>query len=84
MHSSLFGSGYDVKFVRFAWRYVPPPLGTSAVRLLIVAVPAYLLSRSPGFELRWIWYLSVTGVYLQLAGNLWLLRREYARRLGPA
>jgi hypothetical protein len=48
-----------------------------------VAAPAYLLSRNPGFELRWIWYLSVTGVYLQLFGNLWLLRREYARRLGP-
>ena len=58
-----------------------PALASSALRLLIVAVPAYLLSRSSGFELRWIWYLSASAVLVQMACNLLLLRREYALRL---
>ncbi len=46
-----------------------------------VAIPAILLSRMPGFELRWIWYLSVGATILQLAMNLLLLRREFRLRL---
>jgi hypothetical protein len=49
-----------------------------------VIVPALLLSRLPDFRLTWVWYLAVTSVYVQLALSLWLLRREFARRLGPA
>ena len=30
-----------------------------------------------GFHLTWIWYLSVTGVTLQMIANLLLLRREF-------
>ena len=35
----------------------------------------------PGFDLRWIWYLSVGSVILQLGMNLFLLRREFSTRL---
>lgn len=58
-----------------------PSLMTSLVRIVIVAIPAFLLSRLPGFELRWIWYLSVASVTLQLLMNLLLLKREFRLRL---
>jgi hypothetical protein len=48
---------------------------------MIVAIPVILLSRQPGFELRWIWYLSVAAVLLQVVASLWLLRREFELRL---
>ena len=35
----------------------------------------------PGFELSWIWYLSVGAVVLQLGIVLTLLRREFRLRL---
>ena len=59
-----------------------PPLIASFTRLLIVAVPVVLLSRLPGFQLRWIWYISAAAVALQMAFNLLLLRREFGLRLG--
>lgn len=58
-----------------------PPLIASFVRILVVAIPAVLLSRMAGFELRWVWYLSVTATMLQLTMNLLLLRREFRLRL---
>jgi putative MATE family efflux protein len=58
-----------------------PSLGTSLVRILFIALPSYALSRVDGFQLNWIWYLSVGGVFVQLALSLLLLRREYGRRL---
>lgn len=58
-----------------------PPLASSALRLLIFAVPAYALSRHPGFDIRHVWYLSLASVFVQVTLNLWLLRREFARRL---
>ena len=58
-----------------------PSLATSFLRVLIVAVPVILLSRQPGFELRWIWYLSVGAVLLQVVASLWLLWREFELRL---
>jgi len=58
-----------------------PSLLTSAVRITIVAVPTLILARMPGFELWWIWYVSVAGVYVQLVLSLLLLRREFGRRL---
>jgi hypothetical protein len=51
------------------------------LRILVVAIPAVLLSRMAGFELRWIWYLSVAATILQLGMNLALLRREFRIRL---
>jgi putative MATE family efflux protein len=58
-----------------------PPLLTSVARIVMVAVPAFILAGMAGFELRWIWYLSTTAILLQLALNLALLRREFARKL---
>ena len=58
-----------------------PSLVTSGARILIVAIPVVALSRLPGFQLRWIWLISASAVYVQLALSLWLLRREYRRRL---
>jgi len=58
-----------------------PALMASFSRIVIVAVPAFLLSRLPGFQLHWIWYLSVVAITVQLVLNLWLLRREFRRRL---
>jgi len=58
-----------------------PSLMASIVRITIVIVPALLLSRLPGFELRWIWYLTVVSVLLQLTVALVLLRREFRLRL---
>jgi steroid 5-alpha reductase family enzyme len=48
---------------------------------VLIAVPLFFLSRMPGFELEWIWWLSVAAVTLQMMMNLWLLRREFGRRL---
>jgi putative MATE family efflux protein len=61
-----------------------PPLGSSLLRLLVVAVPTYLLARLPGFQLRWIWYLSVLSSLAQMTSNLLLLRREFRRKLALA
>lgn len=58
-----------------------PSLFTSVVRIVVVAVPVVVLSRMPGFQLHWIWYLSVAAVLVQLALSMWLLRREFGRRL---
>jgi Na+-driven multidrug efflux pump len=58
-----------------------PSLVSSGVRVLLVAVPAIVLSRTPGFQLVWIWYLSLGAVFIQLALSLFLLRREFNRRL---
>jgi putative MATE family efflux protein len=60
-----------------------PPLASSSLRLVLFALPAWALSRRPGFELWQIWYLSVASVTLQLVANMWLLRREFRRKLGP-
>lgn len=59
---------------------VPPLLG-SLVRLVLTAIPVVWLSTLPGFSLRWVWYLSVISVLVHLVLNLYLLRREFRRRL---
>jgi putative MATE family efflux protein len=61
-----------------------PSLITSAARILIVAVPVLLLAGTPGFALRWIWYISAAAVVVQLAMNLLLLKREFRLRLNFA
>jgi len=58
-----------------------PSLIASGVRVVVVAIPVFVLSTFPGFRLSWVWYLTVVSVTLQLALSLWLLRREFARRL---
>ncbi len=58
-----------------------PSLASSVTRTCIAVIPAYLLSRTAGFALNWIWYLSAASVICQMTLNLLLLRREYARKL---
>jgi putative MATE family efflux protein len=58
-----------------------PSLAASAVRIIMVVVPAVLLSQTPGFQLVWVWYLSVGSVGIQLIVSMLLLRREFRRRL---
>ena len=58
-----------------------PSLMASFSRIVIIAIPVLLLSRLPGFELRWIWYLSVVAILMQLAIILLLLRREFRLKL---
>ena len=57
-----------------------PALVGSLVRIVVVAIPAFLLSRLPGFALHWIWYLSVVAITVQLVVNLLMLRREFQLR----
>jgi len=58
-----------------------PALATSSMRILLVAIPAFIVSRWPGFDLRWIWYLSVGSIVVQMTASLLLLRREFRLRL---
>lgn len=58
-----------------------PSLISSGTRIVLVGIPAVILTRSPGFQLNWIWYLSAASIVVQLAMSLTLLRREFARRL---
>ena len=58
-----------------------PPLLSSATRLLFFALPAVLLSRTPGFQIKHVWYVSVASQALQACFNLALLRRELRRKL---
>jgi Na+-driven multidrug efflux pump len=58
-----------------------PSFIASLVRITLVSIPAWILSRMSGFQLHWIWYLSVTSVFVALAVSMLLLRREFGRRL---
>ncbi len=61
-----------------------PSLLSSFVRILILVVPTLVLSRQPGFQLRWVWFLSIAAVTVQVALSLLLLRREFSRKLHHA
>jgi putative MATE family efflux protein len=58
-----------------------PAMIASFARIVLVSVPAVILSRQPGFELRWIWYLSVATIGLQLLLSSLFLRREFRTRV---
>jgi Na+-driven multidrug efflux pump len=58
-----------------------PPLFSSLTRLMLFAVPAMLISRTAGFEIRQVWYLSVGSIIFQMCVNLLLLRHELRKRL---
>jgi len=61
-----------------------PPLASSFSRLALFAIPAYLLSHQPAFQMPQIWYLSVASVVVQACVNLALLYREVGRKLAFA
>jgi len=58
-----------------------PPLIASATRTTLMVAVLVPLSRTQGFTLPWIWWLSVSTIGLQLGLNLWFLQREYRNRL---
>jgi Na+-driven multidrug efflux pump len=58
-----------------------PPLLSSASRLFLFALPALWLSHRAGFDIKFVWYLSVGSQLLQACGNLLLLQRELHKKL---
>jgi putative MATE family efflux protein len=58
-----------------------PSLITSTVRIIVVAIPALILSRLANFDLTWVWWLSVVSVFVQLGLSSYLLRSEFRKRL---
>src|ERR1700730_14066709 len=58
-----------------------PPLFTSATRLVVFVLPAFFISRMPGFQPKQLWYLSMASQIFQAGANLLLLRFELRRKL---
>jgi putative MATE family efflux protein len=58
-----------------------PSLIASGIRMALIIVPIVMLSRLPQFNLNWIWYISLATSFVQLGLSMFLLRREFARRL---
>jgi putative MATE family efflux protein len=58
-----------------------PSLIASGARIGLLSIFALMLARMPDFQLRWIWYLSVATVVVQLALAMGFLRYEFGRRL---
>ena len=58
-----------------------PPLLSSMTRLFLFVLPAILVARTPGFEIKHVWYLSVASQVFQACINLLLLRRELRKKL---
>ncbi len=61
-----------------------PPLLSSVTRMFLFIVPAVLLSRMPDFTPRHLWWLSAGTVLIQAVINIWLLHREFDRKLNFA
>jgi putative MATE family efflux protein len=61
-----------------------PVVISSASRLLTFVAPSLWLATLPHFELRHLWYVSVASVASQAGLSLWLVRREFKRRLPTA
>jgi MATE family, multidrug efflux pump len=58
-----------------------PALASSLLRQVIFAIPAYAISRRPQFQMRHIWYLSAAAVVVHMCVSVWLLHREFNRKL---
>ncbi|WP_441237918.1 MATE family efflux transporter [Bradyrhizobium sp. 930_D9_N1_4] len=58
-----------------------PVLWSSATRVLTYSLPALWLSTLPGFQMEYVWYLSIVATTLQAALSVWLLHREFRKRL---
>ena len=58
-----------------------PPLFSSMTRLVLFILPALMIARTAGFEIRHVWYLSVASQGLQAIINLLLLRWELRKKL---
>ncbi|MGA2778492.1 MAG: MATE family efflux transporter [Steroidobacteraceae bacterium] len=58
-----------------------PAVLSSATRIASFVAPALWLAAQPNFYLAELWYVSVASVSLQALFSLWLVRREFRRRL---
>jgi putative MATE family efflux protein len=66
--------------------HTAPQLLSSATRLVTYAIPILWLSARPWFRIEYIeyiWYASIATTSLQALLSLWLLRREFRKRLTP-
>jgi Na+-driven multidrug efflux pump len=61
-----------------------PVLLSSATRVFTYSLPAIWLSTRPGFQIEYVWYVSIAATTLQAALSLWLLHREFRKRLAPS
>ena len=67
--------------------HTAPQLFSSAVRLVTYAIPILWLSAQSWFRIEYIayiWYASIATTSLQALLSLWLLRREFRKRLTAA
>jgi Na+-driven multidrug efflux pump len=60
-----------------------PVLLSSGMRLFTYAVPVIWLSTRSGFAIQHVFYLSIATTTLQAGLAMWLLRREFRKRLAP-
>jgi Na+-driven multidrug efflux pump len=58
-----------------------PPLLSSSLRLVLFSVPVLILSRTSHFTIRQIWFFSALSVFVQAVTNIFLVRREFERKL---
>jgi putative MATE family efflux protein len=58
-----------------------PPLISSSIRLLTFILPAVIMSRIAGFDIKHVWYLSVATTLFQAGVNVLLLQREFQKKL---
>ena len=58
-----------------------PALLSSASRIVSFLIPAFWLASQPEFRLLYLWYASLVSMTLQAVVSLWLVRREFRRRL---
>jgi len=59
-----------------------PALMASTLRLVLFAIPAYLLARQPSFEMRHVWYLATGSVWIHVVVLLLVVRWQFRERLG--
>ena len=60
-----------------------PVVVSSGVRLVTYTVPIVWLTGHPDFRIDHVWYLSIATTTLQAVLCVWLLRREFRKRLAP-
>jgi Na+-driven multidrug efflux pump len=61
-----------------------PTVISSGIRIALFVLPAIWVASRPGFQLREMWYVSIATMFIQMIISYWFVRREFAKRLGPA
>ena len=59
-----------------------PALMASTLRLVLFAIPAYLLARQPSFEMKHVWYIASGSVWIHVVVLLLVVRWQFRERLG--